>query len=118
MAKKRVAKKKTGAAAIKVVNGDEPKKGPGLGKKFCLHCGMTIAARAATCPECKAAIAPKKKAAAKKKNRPTGIGTKPPHSTNGATDPLNAAAALLMATGGIVEAKATLDRLAAIAKLC
>jgi hypothetical protein len=27
-------------------------------------------------------------------------------------------AALLMATGGIVEAKATLDRLAAIAKLC
>lgn len=128
---KRPTKKKTiavfsGDKGETAGNGEAKKPGAGKGKKYCPHCAKIIGAAKTVCPECGKNIPPKnpKKAPAQKKHResatnkgasfPFGANVK----SNGAADPFNAAASLLEAAGGLTEAKAVLDRLAAIAKLC
>lgn len=68
------AAKKTGAAAIKVISGEEPEHAAeqaappkaGKGKKVCPKCSEIVAARSAKCPKCQHVFVSKAKAKAKK----------------------------------------------------
>lgn len=129
MARKKAAKK-TGTAAIKIVE-DEPVTGtaqiaapvtddkPGLGKKFCPHCRAKIAARASTCPACHQPIAPKVKKVVKAA-RPVAVSENKRHSTaaaNGRAKPaaLEAGIRFLKEAGSLDEANKTWDIIRKIA---
>jgi hypothetical protein len=110
------------AASKAMVVLSEPKKA-GKGKKFCPHCDKLIGAANSTCPECGKPIKKKKgkKKAAAKSEFPYGANIKPKGgfvASAWEVHPLIAAENLIKSAGSLSEARATLDRLAAIAKMC
>ena len=103
MAKKKPAKKPSGAAAIEVIEEKAEEKGQ-RGKKTCPHCGESIGARCGTCPKCNKEIKPKtpKKTPAKKRGRKPAT---PTTDLGSRVAEIETAITLIEKLGGIESAK-------------
>jgi predicted nucleic acid-binding Zn ribbon protein len=122
-----MAKRASKSKAMIVLSGaaGAKKAGAGKGKKYCPHCGKIIGAAKTTCPECGKEI--RKKKAGKKRKSKAAVSSFPfganlPTAViavdHNGVDAFSAAASLIEAAGSLTQAKAMLDRLAALARLC